>query len=238
MPVLSAHRIRLTVIIPLGPGEQSLGRLGGDLLLLPDDAEIIFVCCPESRDFPERSRLNRLLGRYRVIWHEAPTGRGTQLNAGARMAGSDRFWFLHADSGFDSFALTQMLIRLPQQPDALCFFKLRFLSDGAGWMLLNQWGAHLRSSLLGVPFGDQGFCCSKQLFEAVDGFPESSPYGEDHLFVWRIRRAGFKLYSLGLPLWTSARKYRHHGWFALTLKYQFLWIKQAVPQWWAWVRGE
>ena len=99
-------------------------------------------------------------------------------------------------------------------------------------MQLNEWGAWFRSQVLGIPFGDQGFCLHRKLYEQIGKFPESAEYGEDHLLVWHARQAGIKLRCTGSALTTSARKYKHHGWGALTLKFQFLWIKQALPELW------
>ncbi len=92
-------------------------------------------------------------------------------------------------------------------------------------------GALFRSRALGVPFGDQGFCIKKTIFNKLGGFPEGLPYGEDHVFVWRARQQGIDLQPLGVKLYTSARKYKKHGWLKTTILTQYLWIKQALPEW-------
>jgi len=96
---------------------------------------------------------------------------------------------------------------------------------------LMRGGARLRSRILKVPFGDQGFCIKKALFHKLEGFPEDLPYGEDHVFVWKIRQHGTELQPTGAILYTSARKYKKHGWLKTTLLHQYLWIKQAWPEW-------
>ncbi len=222
----------LSVIIPLGPSEQGLGRLAADLQLLPHNTEILLVSCPQNTPFPGAERIEHRLHRYPLRWIEAPEGRARQLNAGARAARGEFLWFLHADSGFGPELPAALLLNLRAQPRALHYCRLAFMSDGPSTMGLNQIGANLRSSWLGVPFGDQGFCIAASLFDTLGGYPEGVPYGEDHLFVWYARQAGYPLFGTVQPLYTSARKYRSHGWSRLTLRYQYLWLKQALPEWW------
>jgi GT2 family glycosyltransferase len=98
-------------------------------------------------------------------------------------------------------------------------------------MCINRWGVHFRSRILKVPFGDQGFCIRKDMFQILGGFPDNVPYGEDHIFVWKARQQGVKLQPVCSTLYTSARKYKKHGWLKTTLLHQYLWVKQAWPQW-------
>jgi hypothetical protein len=97
-------------------------------------------------------------------------------------------------------------------------------------LIINEWGARLRSDLLGLPFGDQGLCLSKQSFERLGGYDEQAAFGEDHLLVWQAKHHGLKLVRCPSKLATSARKYQQRGWRNLTIKYQLLWPRQAWPQ--------
>ncbi|MCW8885707.1 MAG: glycosyltransferase [Motiliproteus sp.] len=224
----------LSVVIPLGPQEQTLGRLLGDLLLLPPGTEILFVSCPHNTPFPQQQQITNILKNHRVNWLSAETGRAKQLNLGASKATGRFLWFVHVDSGFGPELVRELITQLDRNPESFHFSPLRFAADGPKsmglpWMLFNQWGANLRSRWLGVPFGDQGFCLSKQNFEQLGGYPEDAPYGEDHLLLWQARLNGVPL-KMGLnSLTTSARKYRAKGWGKLTLLYQWIWIKQAAP---------
>ncbi len=219
----------ISIIIPLGPGEDQLARLLDDLEILGPQVEIIIVTCD---DIPvENSRIPR-------IHHiRADRGRAIQQNTGARAAGSEFLWFLHADSRVTPPMLTALQTAVKAAPDALHYFNLKFAGDGPPLMLVNEWGAWFRSHILKVPFGDQGFCLKKSHFLAVGSFPEDVPYGEDHLLVWHMRRAGHNPRCVDMALLTSARKYRAHGWAALTLKYQWLWLRQALPQLYKLLKG-
>ncbi|MEH6471783.1 MAG: hypothetical protein V7752_11070 [Halopseudomonas sp.] len=228
----------VSVIVPLGPGETGLGRLAADLLLLPPGNEILLVCCPATMAL--RSQLSlppSLSQRQRLRWLDAPTGRASQLNAGARAACGQHLWFVHADSGLTPWVIDQLLASIRDHSDSLHFFRLAFYSDGSGPMAINASGANWRSGWLGVPFGDQGFCLSAALFQRIGGYDEQAAYGEDHLLVWQVRRAGIALNFCPAVISTSARKYRNNGWGALTLRYQWMWLKQALPQAWALLVG-
>ncbi len=218
-----------SVIIPVGPGETSLGRLAGDLLLLPHACDIILVGC-EALPHPEFTQLTKRLINHHVRWINAPAGRGRQLNAGARVARYPRLWFLHVDSGFDPQTLCRLESGWRQYPDDLTYCQLAFAPDGAGLMGMNQFGANWRSRWLGIPFGDQGFQISACRYRQLHGYREDVAYGEDHLFVWQARRSGLGVHCCGGVLQTSARKYALKGWWSLTLTYQYLWIRQAIPQ--------
>lgn len=227
---VSEQRPLLSVIVPLGPAETELGRLAADLLLLPPDSEILLVCCPQSASLRQRQLPPGLCQHPHLRWLVAPAGRARQLNAGAQAARGRHLWFVHVDSGFSPWVVSQLLTAISRRPEALHFFRLAFARDGAGPMALNTLGAHWRSGWLGVPFGDQGLCLSATLFARLRGYDEQLAYGEDHLLLWKARRAAIPLDYCPAVMTTSARKYRSRGWGALTLSYQWLWLRQAFPQ--------
>lgn len=94
---------------------------------------------------------------------------------------------------------------LSSAPHARHYFDLAFLRDGLRFMPLNALGTRVRSHWLGMPFSDQRFAIRHAAFHSLGGFDESAPYGEDHLFVWRARRAGITVRATGSTLRTSAR---------------------------------
>ena len=206
----------LSVIIPIGPDELSIPQgLLNDLQQISVTREIIFVTCNESFDEGFRQRCTKALGGGGVLWLNAGQGRAIQMNAGALSASGEYLWFLHVDSRFDRSLFVSLL---------------QFLADGPSNMTLNGIGANLRSLILGAPFGDQGFAIKRNVFSSLGGYPEKAAYGEDHLFVWYARQQGVKLKCCRKYLKTSARKYTQKGWLALTCRYQYLWIKQAMPE--------
>ncbi len=216
---------QLSIIIPVGEQETAHIDLLYALQTLPTKTEIILVR-PEGSDITVPNDLTiapRLLSSKK--------GRAEQMNNGAKAATGQFFWFVHADSRLAANTLSSLHQAMKAHPDRLIYFDLRFLADASPLMPLNALGVRLRSRLLQTPFGDQGFCLHRDIFDKINGFPEGEAYGEDHLFVWRARQQGVKLFPTGTTLFTSARKYKKNGWLRTTLLHQYLWLKQAWPQW-------
>lgn len=149
--------------------------------------------------------------------------RARSLNRGAEKAQRPFLWFLHADSRVTTGNIAALGRTLEQRPGALHYFDLAY--EGGGLPALNAWGANVRSRLFGLPYGDQGVCISRVLFERIGGYPEDAPYGEDLLFVRLARRTGVPLSRIPAKLTTSARKYRQEGWLKLTAHRQWQMLK-------------
>lgn len=218
--------MKLSVIIPMTLHEQAWKNLLPDLAGLPLDSEIIFAL-PQGApalEIPEPHP------RIVIKQISEGTGRAAQMNAAASMAEGMQLWFLHADSRLGRDTIPSLLRRLKQYPDWLLYGDLKFLNDATPLMKLNEVGAWIRSRFFGMPFGDQGLCIRKKLFHDLGGYPEDITYGEDHVFVWRARQQGIALRPIEAPIYTSARKYRDHGWLKTTLRHVILTYKQARPE--------
>lgn len=218
-----------SVIVPLAPQETAWCRLAGDLQKLPRGSEIIFAGPLPPKGLVDHAE-NLDGTRVRLSWVRTAAGRATQLNTAARAAKGTHLWFLHADSRLPDGTIAKLAERVVEAPDALHYFDLRFLADGPRWMRLNAIGTFVRSRVLGMPFGDQGFCLARDAFLALGGYDPEAPYGEDHLLVWHAARARVKLAPVKAALFTSARKYRERGWARTTAKHVLLTWKQALPQ--------
>lgn len=224
----------ISIIIPTGPSEKKILFLSNNLAKLGNGCEII-ITYDKGRDSTSwlelKKEVGRILSKQSVIWIPTELGRGKQLNIGAQAASGPFLWFLHADSILEKDILISLKTAIFNQPKALHYFKLAFSKDGPkSYMKLNEIFTHFRSKLLWSPFGDQGFCINKTLFNLMGGYPENLPYGEDHVFVWRVRHAGIPIKSIPKKLFTSARKYRRDGWLKTTITHNRLWIKQAIPE--------
>lgn len=220
-----ARRHRLSIIVPVGPGDALSSSLAGALRGLATVVEVIVVSAAATDTAsPPASR------RFQPGWRSlsARAGRASQQNAGAQAATGSHLWFLHADSRFGSDALRAAAAQIDSGEQALAYFDLRFAADGPALMWINEWGARLRSRLLRLPFGDQGFLLPRAVFEALGGFDAALPAGEDHDLVWRARRAGVPLRALRAPLVTSARKYRRRGWLRTTAGHLHATLRQAL----------
>jgi len=217
----------LSIVMPAGPGDDawhmSLPALQRACTAAALDTDVVLV-------LPEAVSVSGNLPLGVRVLH-APTGRASQLNAGAQASDGDWLWFVHADSAFDADALDALQRVLARNEDAIGYFDLRFLGDGPALTVLNAAGAWLRSRLLGLPFGDQALLMPRRVYDRLGGFADVP--GEDHALVWAARRAGVPLRPVGATVHTSARRYAMRGWLATTLRHLVLTAVQA----WRYSRG-
>lgn len=219
----------MSVVIPVAVGDESWKDLLSDLNALCEDDEIILSSPTSlSDELVLIAKQNHVKCPYR--WTLSRPGRAQQLNTGAELATKDFVWFLHCDSKISALSIEKLKISVLRFPKEIHYFDLFFLDDGPSWMIANQYGVWVRSHLLGLPFGDQGFCLHRDLFEELHGFCERATYGEDHLFVWRARQNRIKVRSVGVPIYTSARRYQTKGWAVTTVRHLSLTIRQAAPE--------
>lgn len=146
----------------------------------------------------------------------APHGRAAQMNAGARAALGETFWFLHADCKVPVDCLRQISEAL-RNPDVVGgFFRIRIPDKRVVYRLTDSF-AHYAGILLRMRFGDHGFFCRRTAFEKIGGFPEV-PLMEDAKFFGRLRRLG-GIAIIPSRLVSSARRYEQIGPWRLTLTY-------------------
>ena len=216
----------LAVVVPIGPGERAWRGLVAELGSLPPSARVVLVAT-SAADLPRPDDDALATLHAEVVTLVAARGRALQQNAGARTAARPWLWFLHADSRLAPSTLAALARTMAGAPHALGYFDLRFASDGPLAVHLNALGVRIRSRLLGLPFGDQGFFLTRTTFDRLGGFDAALAYGEDHALVWAARRAGVPLVAAGAPLYTSARKYAEHGWLRTTARHVRLTAAQA-----------
>lgn len=148
------------------------------------------------------------------------TGRGPQLNAGARAAHGNVLVFSHADTQFTAAHLAAIRVHLTTRPEtqAGAFFKDTAAHyPGFAWAepLVRWWMGNF-----GVVYGDQSIFMRRERFDALGGFAEI-PLMEDVEMSRRLRRApGFRL--IDPPLRTSMRRFARRGRFFTRLQNLFL----------------
>lgn len=138
----------------------------------------------------------------------APVGRAKQMNAGARIATGDVFWFVHADSRIAS-ASGRAIERLLADPKVAggCF-RLHIVPS--------RWIYRIRDAIgnfcvewFGVALGDRGFFCRRDAFVRIGGYPEI-PLLEDAEFYRKLKKCG-RVRQLRAKIQTSARRYEMLG---------------------------
>jgi len=223
---MDAALAKVTVVIPVGPGDTIAPELGLQLDTLASHTRIRVVCASDADAALLRAATSaHPLPRWEIL--TASPGRASQQNTGAAGVSTAYLWFLHADSRLAGDTLPALADFLARGEWALGYFDLRFLDDGPRWVRLNALGAWLRSRWLRLPFGDQGFVLPRAAFEDLAGFDPRLSSGEDHDLVWRARRADLPIRALRANLYTSARKYAERGWWRTTWQHLVATCRQA-----------
>ena len=130
--------------------------------------------------------------------------RGGQLQRGCDAAKGEWLLVLHADTVLSEGWVNAAAQHL-QTGDA-GWFSLQFDGGGVKGRLVALW-ANLRSRL-GLPYGDQGFLISRDLYDIVGGYRDI-PLMED---VALVRALKDKLRRIDATAITSAAKYQNQGW--------------------------
>ena len=133
--------------------------------------------------------------------------RGGQLRAGASKAQGKWLLFVHADTVLRKGWTSAIEAHL-SEPECAGYFALNFADGGRPGRWVAIW-ANLRSSLLGLPYGDQGLLISSKLYNEIGGF-EDIPLMEDVALARRLGRR--RLTKLDGVAMTSAIKYKKQGW--------------------------
>lgn len=219
----------LSIIVPVGPGDESWRVLLLDLVPLKETAEILFIAV-DSISLPPDWQ-----GKDNIRVFRGLSGRAKQMNLGAEKATREILWFLHSDSKFTSHTLKALGIEIERKFQGVRFFNLGFF-EGPNLMWINTFGVWIRSHCLKLPFGDQGFLMPRSVFEQLGRFNEDAAFGEDHLLIWKAHEMKIPIKPIPEKLLTSARKYLNEGWWSATRKHLILTIQQAKAEWYR-IRG-
>ncbi len=214
-PVLfTAHCSLLTtspafsIILPVYNEARVLGQTLAGLPVAPD-LEVIVVD-GGSMD-----------GTGEVAWNfpsvcllQAPRGRGSQMNAGARAARGKFLVFLHADTSLGPEHLAALRRAATAPGFAAGAFELLLVPPLPALRFI-AWGANCRARVFGLPYGDQVLILRRDLFQTLGGFSHRRP--EDLDLVIRLRRYT-RIRILTPPVANSGRGWLQHGYFHTTMK--------------------
>jgi uncharacterized protein len=196
---------RLSVVIPtLGTAADLHPLLSAVEPQLGPEDEILVV---QPRDsMPEPIELSGTTHRVRVLF--SPRGRGRQLNCGAAASRGDLLFFLHADCRVPSgFAESIRRVCSDLRVSVGCF-RLGFSPCNGAIRWIAQW-ANLRTRWFGLPYGDQGLFCRRDIWERTGGF-RLSHLLEDLDFVRHCKRLG-NIHLLEDTIHTSPSRYLEYG---------------------------
>lgn len=152
----------------------------------------------------------------------SPRGRGTQQDAGARIAAGDVLLFLHADVTVPPHALAALHTALADPAVVGGTFQLAFAGTTRAVAFMNRLYPLLQR--LGLTYGDAGIFIRAKTYRQIGGFPPL-PLFED-LSLWRALRHTGTTVRAQATLTASARRFEHR--FARTL---CLWVVLQLLFW-------
>ncbi len=197
-----------SIILPV---YNEAGVLGKTLSGLPRDVDLEIIVV----DGGSTDGTGDVAGNFSgVRLLQAPRGRGSQMNAGAKIARGRFLIFLHADTCLGPEHLAALRRAAADPKFAAGAFKLH-LAPSVPALRLISWGANLRGSLFGLPYGDQALTLKRDLFQTLGGFSLRRP--EDLDLVIRLRRHT-RIRILTPPVASSGRKWLRQGYFYTTLR--------------------
>ncbi|MEL7128308.1 MAG: TIGR04283 family arsenosugar biosynthesis glycosyltransferase [Pseudomonadota bacterium] len=221
----------LSIIIPTLNEEQALpATLQSVADLVPQPLEVILVDGGSSDRTIELARNAGL-----KIVHGQPTGRASQMNAGAAIASGDHLCFLHADTSLPKDFVSLVQQTLENNRIALAGFvsimrgpeKLRWFTTAHNFV--KTWYAPLLFRPISffkgcrLLFGDQVLTCRSSDFNAIKGFDPHQTVMEEADFCLRMSRSGRGVVrQINRKVWSSDRRVAE--WGALLANCTYLYI--------------
>ena len=206
----------ISVVIPTLNAERKLTQTLAALVPAVVDGIVQEAIVVDGGSTDETRIIAEAAGTHLI---EAPRGRGSQLDAGARAARGDWLLFLHADTVLDPGWAEEAQgfikrVQTGRRDEAAAAFRFALDDDGTMPRFIERVVA-LRCRLFGLPYGDQGLLISRRLYRRLGGF-RPLPLMEDVDLVRRLKRR--ELVMLQSRAVTSGERYRRDGYLARSLR--------------------
>ncbi|MCV6825001.1 MULTISPECIES: TIGR04283 family arsenosugar biosynthesis glycosyltransferase [Halocynthiibacter] len=202
-------RAPLSIVIPTLNSEAGLPDTLASLMEGVAQGIIREVIVSDGGSFDRTLEIARDVGAEIV---SGPASRGGQLRRGANAANGEWFLFLHSDTKLAA-GWVKAVSSFAARPDQAGYGKLKFAQGGIKAGLIAR-GANLRSSLMGLPYGDQSLLISKALYEEIGGYRDQ-PLMEDVAIARALRG---RLKPAGCDVETSAERYERDGYTRRVLR--------------------
>ncbi len=194
---------RLSIIMPVLNEAPTLARaLGAAQVHRQAGAELIVV------DGGSDDATLALCAGHADRLLQAPRGRASQMNLGARQARAATLLFLHADTVLPERAVDIVAAQLAGGHHRWGRFDVSIVGR-SGMLAVIAACMNLRSRLTGMATGDQAIFVERELFDAVGGFP-AQPLMEDIELSRRLLRTG-RPACVDAKAVTSGRRWDQRG---------------------------
>mgnify|MGYP001365522477 CR=1 FL=1 len=195
-------KLPITVIIPTFNAELFLGKL---LKQVCGCVKTVIIVDGGSSD-----STRHIASRHLVTLLRGGRGRGYQMQIGGEHATTDWLLFLHADTVLEEGWQLDVCEFLTSDDINTCGVFSFGLDDLSSHARRVERLANWRSSVLGLPYGDQGLLISREFYCRLGGF-RPLPLMEDVEFIRRIGKSRLKI--LKARAVTSSMRYRTDGWY-------------------------
>jgi rSAM/selenodomain-associated transferase 2 len=145
---------------------------------------------------------------YADIVLTAPRGRARQMNVGAHVATGDVLLFLHADTTLPQGFSALLKQALQDSHVVGGRFDVRLGAEGWPFRMIERL-MNTRSRLTRISTGDQAIFVRRQVFLAVNGYPDLELM-EDLALSRKLKRIG-QIACLRAQVTTSARRWQRDG---------------------------
>jgi rSAM/selenodomain-associated transferase 2 len=198
--------MRVTVIIPTLDEDKSLASAIGSVFFADHgssgDVEVIVV------DGCSTDNTTRIASEMGAKVLTTLRGRGLQMDEAASKAGGEILLFLHADTSLPEGWYEEVETAMADPEVVVGAFSLAIDSSNK-WFRVIERGVSLRSTRLGLIYGDQAIFVRKSAFDEAGGF-RNLPLMEDVDCVSRLKAVG-KLRVLDAAVVTSNRRWEAKG---------------------------
>jgi len=209
----------ISIIVPTYNEEAIIARSLHNLLAMTEKSEgvEIMVSDASSDGTPD------ILSSFPVTICHSAKGRAIQMNCGARRAGGDILYFLHADTLPPETFVEDIRSAAATGKKAGCF-RMRF-EDSHPLMALFGWCTQF--PLMICRGGDQSLFIDKKLFLRIGGFDETMLIMEDYDIITRIEQLE-RFHILETEVTTSPRKYHRNGIIPLQMSFGTIHLMYAL----------
>jgi len=192
----------ITVIIPTFNAGTVVGKL---LDQVRDCVRRVIIVDGGSSD-----STCQIASRYGVTVLRVRRGRGYQMQIGGDHATTDWLLFLHADTILEQGWQFEVCEFLNGDNLDVCGAFSFGLDDSSSQARRVERLTNWRSSILGLPYGDQGLLISRAFYFRLGGF-RALPLMEDVEFIRRVGKSRLRI--LNARAVTSSIRYRTDGWY-------------------------
>lgn len=209
----------ISIIIPTCNEEAIIARSLQTLLAITERSEGIEIIVSDA----STDNTPDILSRFPVTLCHSAKGRAIQMNSGARLAGGEILYFLHADTLPPETFIKDIRSAIAAGKKAGCF-RMSFDDDHP---VMALFGWFTRFPLMICRGGDQSLFIDHELFSAIEGFQETRLIMEDYDIITRIEQRE-QFHILEQQVTTSARKYHRNGIIRLQMIFGTLHLMYAL----------